>query len=237
MAKIIEYPRASLANALHLAESVDALGGGTTNAMAAEKMGRKVSGAFSAVVSAAVKYSLLSAKQGRLATTSLFRNIKLAYNEDERRRHLRAALLSPPIFAAIADRFSGRQLPIDHFDRLLIREFGVSDEIAPRVASYFLEGAHQAGMLTADSALVSQEERPTSDEPMAATEAGVGRNADDDFALESGDGPESPTHTAQFSVTFRGPGLTSTVTISDEDDMAIVEATLRKITKALKTIT
>jgi len=224
MAKIIDYPRASLDNAMQLAEAVDSLGGSAKIAMAAEKMGRKVSGAFSAVVSAAVKYSLISSKEGRLSTTPVFRDIKLAYSEEEKRRHIRKALLSPPIFEAISKRFGGRELPIDHFDRLLIREFNVSDDIAPRVAAYFIDGARQAGLLNPDNSLGDsfgsmhesgeEEDKETFDSTPAASK-------------------DAPEEAGSYSVTFRGPGLSSTVTLSDESDLAIVEAMLKKISKAI----
>lgn len=233
MAKIIDYPRASLENALQLAEAVEALGGNAKVQMAAERMGRKVSGAFSAVVSAAVKYSLVTSKEGRLATTSLFRDIRLAYSEEEERAYLGKALLSPPIFESIARRFEGKQLPVEHFDRLLIREFDVSDDIAGRVASYFLDGAKRSGMLDANNVLIAARERKS--ETSSETSDDI-ENEIHPTLLMPARHLESSKENAGFSVTFRGPGLNSTIAILDEDDVAIVEATLKKVTKALKSM-
>lgn len=235
MAKIIDYPRASLANAMQLADAVDSLGGSAKIAMTAEKMGRKVSGAFSAVISAATKYGLVSSKDGRISASALYRNIKLAYTDEERRKHIATALLAPPIFTSIAERFDGKQLPIQHFDRLLIREFGVSDEIAPRVASYFVEGARQSGILTAGDVIdLSGESRNRGhDEESRELDAAVGKENQLEVAFQERS-PGTNKQDIEFSVVFRGPGLNSTVVINDEDDMAIVEATLRKISKALK---
>ena len=56
----IDYPRAPLDRAFALAEAVDKMGGEATAEIAAESMGNKVGGAFTALIGAAVKYGLIS---------------------------------------------------------------------------------------------------------------------------------------------------------------------------------
>jgi len=70
MAKIIEYPRASLRSALQLADAVAGFAGSCSTELAAEKLGKKMSGAFQALVSATVKYRLIESKAGKLSKQS-----------------------------------------------------------------------------------------------------------------------------------------------------------------------
>jgi hypothetical protein len=200
--------------------------------MAAEKLNRKVSGAFNAVVSAAGKYGLVASRGARLETTALHRAIKLAYNDSERRSGLKTALLTPPIFSAIARRFSGKQLPVEHFDRLLIREFDVTEEIAGRVASYFIEGARQAGILSAGNVLELPRDGDADQRKEVDQRETEARDEDLDDASPAA--PRVAVEAGSYSVTFKGPGLSSTVVLKDEDDVAIVEATLKKVLKAIK---
>ena len=236
MAKIVDYPRASLESGLQLAEAVASLGGSSTTEMAADKLGRKVSGAFAAIVSAAVKYGLISSKDGRLSVLPLHRSIKLAYSDEERRKYLGEALLSPPLFKAIADRFEGRSLPTEHFEKLLIREFDVPEDMASRVSLYFMQGCKQAGFLTSSGEFSTNELGSSRDDESA--------EGDEGLSVESSGGLSSPAVRAstpqmtpspeEFSICFRGPGLESTIVVREEDDLLIVGAMLRKVERALK---
>lgn len=235
MAKIVDYPRASLESGMQLAEAVASLGGSSSVEMAADKMNRKVSGAFAAVVSAAVKYGIIVSKDGRLAVQPLFRSIKLAYTEDEKKKFLSQALLSPPLFKAIADRFEGQVLPTDHFEKLLIREFDVPQDMASRIAQYFVQGCKQAGLLGSNGVLSSRSAsvEPANDSSVLAAD---NEDAEELFRVpEKGFPPPiQQASTNEFSICFRGPGLDSTILIREEEDLLIVGAMLKKVEKALK---
>src|SRR5262245_30603611 len=103
MPRIVDYPRKSLSQSLELAAAVDALGGSSSEEMAADKLGRKGhnSGAFAALVGAAAKFGLVENRKSVLSTTSRYRDIKLAYDEMQRAEALRAAFLSVPLFQRI----------------------------------------------------------------------------------------------------------------------------------------
>src|SRR5437867_10041615 len=106
MPRMVDYPRKSLSQSLELANAVDSLGGSSSEDMAANRMGRKGtnSGAFSALVGAAVKYGLIDVRKSLLSTTARYRDYKLAYNEDQRVQALRGAFLNVPLFQRISDR-------------------------------------------------------------------------------------------------------------------------------------
>jgi len=232
--KVIDYPRASLLNSIELADAVSSLGGSSTGSMAAERLNRKEGGAFTALVSAATKYGLISSKSGKLTVQQVYRDYKLAYNDAEKRSALRAALLSPPMFLAIYERFEGKPLPVEHFEKLLIREFDVPQEQASKVSTYFLEGADQAGLIEAGNVLAAI----ASPSDVAGSEPSGGL-ADDD---ESRGAPLPPSQAVaktdplgpiDYAITFKGPGLNSTIVVAEEEDLLIVEAMLKKVKKAL----
>lgn len=236
MPKLIDYPRASLKNGMSLSDAVNDLGGSCSAPMAADKLNKAHnSGAYSALVGAAVKYGLLNNKKGQLEVTQLYRDIKLAYNDSELQKATQKAFLTPALFAAIYDRFNNKPLPVSHFEKLLIREFDVPDSFASRLSNYFLEGAKQSGLLGEGNVLSRDSD-----------------NADE--IIDNGNDPEATTNTTEpvkpkqsatlevshpaeedgkFSVRIKGPGMDSLIVVNEEEDLYIVKAMLKKVEKRL----
>ena len=241
MAKQIDYPRASLKNSLQLAKAVDDLGGSCSTEMAADKLNKKVSGAFTALVGSAARFGLISSKKGQLETSELYRDYKLAYSTDEANKAVASAFLRPPLFQHVFDRFEGRELPISHFEKLLIREFSVPESSSSRVAKYFLEGAKQCGLLGANHIL----EANPSDELIASeenTDAQI--ETSNNYAQEPKQAEnknQNMNHDvmdddSSFSVRIKGPGMDSVIVINEEEDLLIVRAMLKKVEKRLSSI-
>ncbi|MBD2716753.1 hypothetical protein KBK19_17040 [Microvirga sp. STR05] len=147
MPKTIDYPRTSYAGAWEVAEVVDDTGGKCSIEACARKLNRKVSGSFKAILGSAVKFGLLTSKRELLTTTNLFRRIKHAYDKQEELLYHREAFLHPPLFSQISRKFRNKELPVQMFDIMLIREFGVEEINAQNVAKAFIDGARMAGIL------------------------------------------------------------------------------------------
>lgn len=241
MPKQIDYPRASMKNSLALCDAVNDLGGECSIEMAAEKLGKQPSsGAYRALVGAAVKYGLLVSKKGQLAVTQLFRDIKLAYDQEEEIKEMQKAFLSPPLFASVFSRFEDRPLPVNHFEKLLIREFDVPDNFASRVASYFLEGAKHCGLLGEDHILskangntdeVIENSDDLEEEPEPV------ESAQRQNHIEPVQPPEvdaAHEKDGKFSVRIKGPGIDSLIVVNEEEDLDIVKAMLKKVQKKLQ---
>ncbi|MBD8599404.1 hypothetical protein [Pseudomonas sp. CFBP 8772] len=255
MPKQVDYPRASLKNCLVLAEAVNDLGGECSAALAGDKLNKQhTSGAFKGLVGAAVKYSLVTNKAGQLKVTQLFRDIALAYDEEEGNQARKKAFLAPPLFKAIYDRFQSKTLPVAHFEKLLIREFGVPDQVASRVEGYFFEGAKQCGLL-AEGNVLSGANPSTADEVIEN-----GKNGDESEHSTPSENPAALTSTpltspaaqathnqamldhhrhseteldSKFTVRIKGPGMDSLIVINEEEDLLIVKAMLKKVEKRL----
>ena len=182
MPKVVDYPRASLVQALELASAVEQLGGDCTAAAAAGVTGHRLGGTFTALSAAATKYGWVTARRSRLRTTPAFRDYRLAGDDATRRGALRTALLCPPLFARLARRFAGRPVPEGALPGLLVREFGVPEAIAARVAGYFVAGARQAGML--DGAILRSDDAGV-DAPAVPAVAGPAPARDDEASTGS----------------------------------------------------
>ncbi|WP_155988718.1 hypothetical protein [Thioalkalivibrio sp. ALE17] len=238
MPKKIDYPRAPLSRALELAQAINAYGGKATIESAAEKLGVKVSGAFNSLVSSAAKYGLVesdgkSSGGGRqLVTSSLYRQYKLAYSDDERREVLQKAALGPPVFAAIHDRFTGQQLPHDYLDNLLVREYQVSEPEASRVRGYLLEAFSFAGLIDDDYRVTSgsQDEEENPDPTLeVAREPDTPRPA---HLMQGGGAAQQPGGAStreQYEITIVGPDLNTRVVVREPDDFDMVDVAIKRI--------
>lgn len=232
MPKQIDYPHASVAKSIELAEAVYDLGGSCGLEMCAEKMGRKVGGGFKAVVSAAAKFGLVTNNRGQLGTTKLFQDYYLGYSPEEKAQILQQAFLRVPLFQEIYERFKNQKLPVEIFDKLLVREFQVNQQVASRVAKYFIEGAKATKLLNGDNTfhlIPIVGAHPEEDEEVDALDDSDG-NEELNPEIEK---PES-IDSDEFSVRITGPGMNSTIIIREEEDLDIVEVMLKKVRKKLE---
>lgn len=235
MPRKVDYPRGSLAAAAEVGEAVYALGGRSTIQTCADKMNKKVSGAFQALVSAADKFGFIDNQRGDLSSTELFNQYKHAYSPDEEQSLLRRAFLSSGVFYSLYERFRGRVVPEEILDRILVREFEVPPPAASRISGYFTQGAKQVGLLDENNKLIVFDEAKGTDSQNyhAGVEAGQGENlsgskvkaTDKQLQPAQDKGPDA------YSVQFRGPGINTTIEISEVQDIAIVDAILDKIKK------
>lgn len=238
MPRKIDYPRASLARSLDAAAAVDSLGGKCSAEMCAEKMGMKIGGGFKSIISAARKFNLIDTSKGHLTVTDLYKAIKYSYTEEEKLRYIGEAFLSVPDFQELYQRFLNQRLPLEFFDRLLIREFGVDPSIASRVASYFTEGAKLVGILDDNNILVGESSSAPAVQEVERIEAvdienTNGYNRDSTSYLNPSEVTTVVTSTDEYLVHIKGPGIDTKIIIKEEEDIDIISLTLNKIKKKL----
>jgi hypothetical protein len=232
MGKAIEYPKASFKASQEMAAAVDSLGGSCSVEMCAEKMGNKVSGAFQNIVYSAQKFRLVNYKAGQISTSSLFRDIKLSYTDDEKTKLLITSFLSPPVFSRLYDRFKGIELPIAMLEKMLIKEYEVDDNVASRIKKYFVEGAKIIGLLNAQNQLIKIEHlSKVNDEDSNLNEEVINQEPIPQAAQESNQNPLSISDLDEFVFHITGPGINSKIAIREEEDFTILEAMIKKIRK------
>jgi hypothetical protein len=228
MPKITEYPMASLKKSIELAKAVDELGGNCSIDMCAEKLNRQVSGGFRYVIYGATKFNLVVQTKGMLTITSLYKDIKLSYSEEQKEAYLQAAFLNVPLFKNVCDRFKDQKLPINILDKLLVREFGVGERIVSRVKKYFVEGAKMVGLLSPDNKIVSLTEISNEvsgdimNQQFVNSIKGKTRLQD----------PNDNTYFASsslYSVKISGPGVNFAISITENADLEVVKLILEKI--------
>ena len=229
MPKIVEYPRASFASAIELASAVYDLGGRSSIQTCADKMKKKVGGSFKAIVSSADKFGLIYNQRGELSCTELFTEYQHAYSEEEEITLLKNAFLTSGVFLSLYERFKGRTVPAEILDRILVREFDIPPQVAPRISGYFITGAKQVGLLDDGNKLVDAEiGRPDLGEESVKREAGKAETA---TSVSDEIAELLPSNPDLYSILFQGPGLNTRIEIESEDDLLIVEAIIKKIKK------
>ncbi|MBW2981759.1 hypothetical protein KY343_02655 [Candidatus Woesearchaeota archaeon] len=222
MPKIIDYPRASFKKSLEVAKTVDELGGSCDKKTCAEKMGKKVSGGFLALTAAAAKYGFVKMTKGTLYLDQTYKDYKLAYDEQEKNNVLTKAFFSVPLFKKLYDKYKDVKVPVDLLDKVLIREFGVDERVASRVATYFIEAAKQIKILNPDNSL---NQRGSGNGEMAETSEKEESITDEHIKHISS--------SENYVITIRGPKIDQTIEIEEEDDLLLVQPVMDLIKKKL----
>ncbi|MBC7400564.1 MAG: hypothetical protein H7289_11520 [Mucilaginibacter sp.] len=228
MSKQTEYPRASFKSAQELADAVDSLGGTSSTELAAAKIGNKVGGAFFYIMGAAQKFNLITHKAGQIKTSDLYREIKLAYTEEERTKLLISSFLLPPVFSRLYERFKDMELPIAMLDKMLIKEYEVDDNAASRIKKYFIEGAKNLGLLNAQNKLIKLDVPPQIEEKIEDEQVQI---VPEVIHVASDGAIISLSDLDEFVFHITGPGVNSRIAIREEEDFIILEAMIRKIKK------
>lgn len=224
-----EYPYASIKQCMEFATAVDQLGGSSSIEMCAEKLDKRVSGAFRDIISSAVKYGFVTAKRGggvQLAQT--YKDIKLSYSEREKKHHTQKAFLKIPLFRKVCDRLNNQKLPIEFFDKLLIKEFNVKESHAIKVKGLFIKGARDVGLLAADNTLCYDCESKK-DESVECVDYKV--ITDNSISPEINK-PEVSSDS--YIVNIKGPGMNFTISIAEPDDIEVINVLLQNIEKKIR---
>jgi hypothetical protein len=232
MPKLVSYARASLAKAIELAEAVNSLGGSCKAASCADKMNYKVSGGFNQIVSAASKFNFIDVSDGIFKTTDDFKKFyKNAYNDIEKNDYLRKSFLSVPLYQQLYDRFKGQTLPDKTaLPKFLVREYGVEEDAASRVATHFIEALEQTGLLV--NGTVGENSKGESLNITETTPKDTGEELVQNKMDEVVEPIKSPS-AGSYIITIKGPGMANTVEIKDQDDLEIVQLIITKLSKKL----
>jgi hypothetical protein len=154
MSKISNYPRKSFKTAIDIAESVDKLGGKCSYELLAQSLGLKVSGSFQDGVNAAIKHGLIAKKKDNLELMPLYTDIKLSYTPEEKNELLKKSFLMANVYEDMLKRFDGKAIPIHILDKMLMKEFGVSESIAKSVGANLIKGAKSVGLIVNDKVIL-----------------------------------------------------------------------------------
>jgi hypothetical protein len=227
MPRKVDYPRATINNCLDLAKAVDQLGGISSFETCAEHMGKKVSGAFNAIIHTSTKFGFTTNKSGQLQTTDLYKNYKLAYNDNEKREILRKAVFNVPVFRQLYEKFKEVKLPVKMLDKILVREFDVDDNYGGRVAKYFVEAAKLSHLLRNDFTFTSD----TKEEKINEETLNENQESINDIKIPDVNKIPAVENDLNYKVDILGPGMNSSIEINEEEDFIILEAMIKKIRK------
>lgn len=232
MPKNLNYPLASFKKSYELAIAVDELGGSCSIENCAQKLKRKVSGGFMVIISSAQKFNLIEFEKGIITISEKFKLIKYAYSDTERTELLKNAFLAPHVFSILFERFKGKEFPVNALDKILIREFGIEENVANRIAGYFIEGSKTYGLLNGSNVVAGNETLNTENDYADTQKVSQSKiSSKDNHNSEESDSGTLLTNgdIGFYQIEITGPGLNSKFTLKDEDDLTILEAISKKI--------
>ncbi len=229
MPRIVNYPKTSFRSAMDLAVVVDKLGGDCNKETCASQLGKKLSGGFVDRITATKKFGLINVKKGTLSISPLYKDYKLAYNDQEKKIQLKKAFFKAPLFQEIFDKYKNSELPIKILDKVLIKEFEVDERYASRVGKFFIEGAKMIGILNQDNTF-NHEPKECSKEEQSKLINNLEKNLESDQTLPKID---LKTTSENYFIHIRGPNINQTIEIMEKDHLTLVDATLSLIKKKL----
>lgn len=153
----MRYPGMSLAESLKLCESMDTKGlDGLSAPEIASALGYKniKTNTFSASLSAARQFGLLNLTSAGYELTSLAREILHPVDLAEIPRLHRQALVKPPLYSELVDRFTNKRVPeIEILGNILYHNHQITSSAKRTAAEAFCESARFAGVLGPDQIL------------------------------------------------------------------------------------
>jgi len=140
MPKKMDFPLASLSTCLKIADSVFKLGGSCSKEKCAKKLGKTVGGGFQSLLASSVKYNLIKNAKNQLTVTDLYRQIHFSYSEEEKKSFMVKAFQNVPLYHSLLNKtFPYETLSRKDLAKRLVKEYGVEDQKANRVAGLFLK--------------------------------------------------------------------------------------------------
>ncbi|VTR27918.1 hypothetical protein [Sphingobacterium thalpophilum] len=237
MPKVKNYPDAAFEKCLELANAIESLGGECLSVTAAEKLNRTESGAYGVLVSATVKYGLITNIKSTLKITDLFKKIIHAYTEDEALVFKREAFLKPEVFKLIYERLKGKGLDANILGKMFIREYDVDSKSAQKVAGYFIKGIKSLGLLDQQNNLLNIEFDPTENKDkdiLPEEDNRVEEVKVEDVKSSAITVMQHPfSNEEEYIIHLKGPTIDSRLVIKDEDDFVILTSYINKIRKAI----
>lgn len=230
MPKLVDYPNSSWSNALKFAEAVRELGQECSLETCASRLGMAVKGgAFNYIKAGAMKYGLVDANNGKVATTELFRQMDLAYDPAKKSALAAKAFLNPGLFLRLWEKYRGSRLPVDMLGKILAADFAVPSSISLRIASYFVDGAREVGLLGGDNTFVIALPTTNGDQVQQKSEHTPGL-----VETPAEPAPEVTIKT-DVIVIIKGKGINFSLVIESKDDIEDVKNVLKTVERKIST--
>lgn len=241
MPKEIEYTNRTFSSALELAEAIYDCGGSCSMEVAAHKLNLKVTGSFRALIASASKFGLIQMKSGTVSITDAFKGMHLSYDEKEKQSLYIDAFLKAPLYRKLYTNFKGKTIPVDIFEKMLIKDYGVSGT-AGAAASNFIKGGQQLGFIKDNQVLPVDEGNllPITDGNEKKDSKSKTANKGESKTVNAKTPPPAAKDSTKFTpppapplpqeirITIKGAGLNYEIPLLDDSDWIILNAVLKK---------
>ncbi|MFO0961112.1 MAG: hypothetical protein U0800_27345 [Isosphaeraceae bacterium] len=219
------YPGATLADSLELCRGIAERGlDGLPAADIAQAFGYTSikTNTFSARLSAARQFGLLTIQGDGYALTSLARSILHPVEPESIPRLYRQALLTPPLYAELAIRLADKKVPeLAILGNLLYHHHDITRKAKEPAAQAFLESARFAGALSEDGVFRARESSPSDLSSNATPIVGTRQSTPVAQDAPSSSRPESPLSGDELQITLKlwGTDRGKVITIRSPESM------------------
>jgi hypothetical protein len=229
------YPGVPLAESVELCQFIQAKGlDGLTAADIATSLGYKniKTNTFSAKLSSARQFGLLTLKDEGYALTPLARAILHPVDPTETPRYYRQALLEPPLYADLATQFADKKLPeATILGNVLYHNHQIIANAKQAAAESFLESARFAGALGEDH--VFRPHGPARPEPAPTTPQSNGQTSLAPAPSSAPNQDHSPTNSRDVRIDLRLWGSDAGKSIRLRAPETITQASYDRLIQAL----
>jgi hypothetical protein len=149
MPKITDYPTGcSFSESLEIVGLINKVGGKGTLGFIADNLKVKANtGAFRSKIAGALKYGMIEKRGNELFLNELAQKYLHPISDNEKEEALKMSLLSVPIFKSIVKQCEGQEVDKKFVESILIRMLNVNNNIAGKVAGYFLKANEEIHFL------------------------------------------------------------------------------------------
>ena len=150
MPSLKNYPTdgLDLQQAQKLIENLNQLGGTSSKGLFAEKIGMtETSGPFRGKISSLGKYKLIKITLNEILISELGKKIINSYNEKDEKELMFEALNNIQLFNELLGKYGNSKLNTEILDKVLVREYGLSQKSAIKLKKSFITSTQYLGIL------------------------------------------------------------------------------------------
>lgn len=194
-----------------------------------------LSGAVAPKIAAMAYFGFLDKKGADYWLSESSRRITDPLDEEEKKNEIRSALNKPTLYSELLEKFQEAGEIPEKLEVHLHRFHGIADNAAKRAADIFRESAIYAGVINEEGRFLekadteetpSEKAQPQSPPSSPETPPFQGKVSPSSTSLRSS---IAISETNSYTVSIAGPKIQFSVIVSDEADLAIIEAMLQKV--------
>jgi len=185
-----------------------------------------VTGAVAPKIAALVYFGFLEKKGSIYCLSQSSRRVTDPLSDDEKKDEIKAAFKRPTLYADLLEKFEPDGGIPARLEVHLHRSHGIADKAAGRAADIFRKSAIYAEIMDDDGRFISESNLESD---IVAEVTVKAKDNPELSAVAEKSTPMAMFNTTGYTVSISGPKLQFSVIVSDETDLMIIDAMLKKV--------